>query len=276
MKRITFKLYHLLIIFSIAVIFIITPFYSASADVVSLTDGSVMNGKLIYNTKNEITFVNSYGTFKISKLKIIKLEETSSYEEDINIKSRMGLQVDRESIKKDYLAGEAEKEKKEFKKTYKRISLAGFGISTFGILKSELPYGYGGAIDYDHNLLRNYDDIRLPWLRLDGAYTLYKKNTTKVTGYTVSAGPMWLVPIITNPELKLVLSVLPGISFLDIQKKITDYKATSNTFTINSIAGIEIPFGSFALAIMGRYTYIYDKDASLQNIGCSAGLSFSF
>ena len=86
---------------------------------------------------------------------------------------------------------------------------------------------------------------------------------------------MWLVPLGPKQEVRLVFSVLPGISFLDIEKKSTNYKAKSNTFTVHGIAGIEIPFGRVAFDILGRYTYIYDKEVALHNIGCALGFSFS-
>lgn len=270
---------------SVSVIILITAYSYVSADVISLTDGSVMNGKLIESTENELTFVNYYGTFKIKKTKIKKFVETSSYTEDIKIKSQMGLNIDEESIKRDYLAGEAEREKKVSKNKYARISLTGSGIFTFGKLKSVLPYGYGCTLDYDHNLFKSDQHVYLPWLRLEGGYSSFdSKDTAAVTGFNVSAGPMWLIPL--APEhfkipffheagLKLLLAAMPGISFLDIQKKSTDYSTGSNTFTMNSIAGLEIPFGSFAVSLLGRYTYIFDKDVPLHNIGCGIGISYS-
>jgi hypothetical protein len=269
------KLYHAIIIVGITVIIIINSYNFSSADVVSLTDGTVLNGKLIEDSKYEILFVNFYGTFRIDKIKIIKLVETDNYKEDIKIKSKMGGDIDEDAIKRNYQAGEAEKEKKGNKKIYARITLTGFGIVTFGRLNSVLPFGFGGAIDYDHNFFGSHEHAYIPWVRLEGGYSLYRKKSALVKGFNASGGVMWLVPLGPKQEVRLVLSVLPGISFLDITKKSTNYKAKSNTFTVHSIAGFEIPFGRVAFTILGRYTYIYDKEVALHNIGCAAGLSFS-
>ena len=275
MKTAMRKLYQIIIIIGITVIFIISFYNFSSADVVSLTDGTVLNGKLIEDSKHEITFVNFYGTFRIDKTKIIKLVETDNYKEDIKIKSKMGGDIDEEVIKRNYQAGEAVKEKKGHKKIYARITLTGFGIVTFGKLNSVLPFGFGGAIDWDLNLFGSHEHAYIPWVRLEGGYSLYRKKSALVKGYNASGGLMWLVPLNPKQDVRLVLSVLPGISFLDIERKSTNYKAKSNTFTAHAIAGIEIPFGRVAFTILGRYTYIYDKEVSLHNVGCAVGLSFS-
>jgi len=277
MSRITVTFFNFIIITCIISIFIMNPYNFTYADIVSLSDGSVMNGKIIENSEKEIVLVNFYGTFKIGKTKIVRLKETASYKEDMEIKKQMGLNIDEESIKRDYLAGEAVKDKKDFKKNFSKISLTGFGNYTIGRLNSALPFGYGFAIDYDRNIL-NSDQLNyyIPWLRLEGGYSLYSKDSCKVTGYNVSAGPIWLVPVIIKTELKLVFSIMSGMSFLDIRKTSIDYEAKSNTFTLNSLAGFEIPYGRYGLTILGRYTYIYDRDVSLHNIGISAGLNYSF
>lgn len=276
MNRITGRKNNFIIIICAAFIFIINSYNYVSADIVSLSDGSVMNGKVIENSEKEITLVNFYGTFKISKTKIIKLVETASYKEDMEIRKQMGLKTDEESIKRDYMAGEAEKEKKDAKKNSARISISGSRNYTLGKLNSVLPSGYGFTVDYDHNLLRSYERDYIPWMRLEGGYSMYKKDSCKVTGYNISAGPVLLFPVMYKFEIKLVLSILPGISFLNIENNSTDYKTGSNTFTLNSLAGVEIPYGRYGFIFIGRYTYIYDKDVSLNNLGISAGLSYSF
>jgi hypothetical protein len=275
MKRKMKKLYHVIKIILITFIILINFHNFSFADVVSLVDGSVLNGKLIKDSRHEILFVNYYGTFRINKTKIIKIVETRSYEEDIKIKKKMGMDVEEEQIKRNYQAGEAVKQNKEHKKIYARISLTGLGIITFGRLNSVLPFGFGGALDYDQNLSIGNEHAYIPWLRFEGSYSLYRKKSALVTGYGASGGLMWLVPLGPKQEARLVLSVLAGMSFLDIKKESTNYKAKSNTFTAHSIAGFEFPFGRVALTILGRYTYIYDKTATLHNIGCAIGLSFS-
>lgn len=276
MKRITDILRNNIISAGIAALFVIIPYLYASADIVSLSDGSVMNGKIIENTDSELIFVNSYGTFKIEKVKIAKYAETTSYKEDLAIRKQMGLKADEETVKRNYLAGEAEKEKIEAKKNSARISLNIFGSYTFGDLNEVLPLGYGFTIDYEHNLFKSYDLYTIPWIRLEGGYTIYKKDTCRVNGYNISAGPMWLIPLYKDLDLKLIVSVLPGISFLDIDRESTGYKANSNTFTLNSLIGVEIPYGRYGFSLLGRYSYIYDKDVSFNNLGIAAGLSYLF
>lgn len=268
-------LYYSIIIIGMTIIFIINSSIFSFADVVSLTDGTVLNGKLIEDKKNEIVFANYYGTFRIHKAKIIKIVQTRSYKEDIQIKKKMGVEVEEEKVKLNYQAGEAGKKKRDQNKIYARITLTGIGIFTFGRLSSVLPFGYGGALDYDQNLSIGNNRAYIPWLRLEGGYSLYRKKSAVVQGFNAAGGLMWLVPLGPREEARLVFSILPGISFLNIKKSSTNYKAKSNTFTAHGIVGIEFPFGRVAFTILGRYTYIYDKEVALHNVGCAIGLSFS-
>lgn len=258
-----------------AFLFLLNSYSYSSADVVSLTDGTVLNGKMIESSQKEIIFVNFYGTFTISKKKIAKLVETNNYKEDIRIKSEMGEEIDEELIKRNYQAGEAEKVKKEYKKTLARISITGFYSFTLGRLEPIMPWGWGIALDYDHNLFGSSERPYIPWVRIEGGYSSFQKDPALVKGFNVSAGPMWLIPIRIKPEIRLIFAQLEGVSFLDIEKKSTNYKAKSTTYSQHLIGGLEIPYKRFAFTMLLRYTYIYDRDVLLHNIELTAGFSFS-
>jgi hypothetical protein len=255
------------------------------ADVISLNDGTVLNGKMVEDSADEIVFVNYYGNFRIKKTKIVKFTETKNAIEDINIQKKMGIKVDEELTERNYRAGEKKLEERSSGKDMygedkisARISMTITGIMTMGKINSVLPVGYGGTIDYDHNMEKIIgagNNLFIPWLRIEGGAFLYKKNTAGIRGLYVSTGPLWFFPASRKSQGRFIFSFLTGISFLDIEKTSTDYKASSSTLILSPVIGYEFSFGSFSLGIHARYTYIYDKDVAMHNAGLGVCFTYS-
>jgi hypothetical protein len=66
---------------------------SVSADVLTLSDGAILNGKIIRWTPDGVVFSNNHGTFRIKQSLIRDVHVTSSFSEDIKLLEQMGLAV---------------------------------------------------------------------------------------------------------------------------------------------------------------------------------------
>lgn len=82
----------------------------ASSDTIKLYEGTVLVGKIIAEDKSAITFANSYGTFKIKRIRIDDMYETDSFEEDIAVHKKHKFPINVSRIKRNYIAGENRKE----------------------------------------------------------------------------------------------------------------------------------------------------------------------
>ncbi len=85
----------------------------AMADTIKLYDGTVLVGKIIREDTSAITFANSYGTFRIKRIRIDDIYKTDSYDEDIEIHRKMKFPVNLYKIRVNYIAGLNRKEGKK-------------------------------------------------------------------------------------------------------------------------------------------------------------------
>ena len=83
------------------------------ADTVKLYDGTVLVGKILEDDKTAITFANSYGTFRIKRIRIDDIYKTDSFEEDVEIHRKMKFPVNLYKIRVNYIAGQNRKEGKK-------------------------------------------------------------------------------------------------------------------------------------------------------------------
>ena len=88
------------------------------SDVLMTKDGMIINGKVIKEKEDAIIFKNKYGTFKIARKKIKKLQKTRSYKEDVSILQQQGKKVNAVEIKQNYDEGERAKKELLTKKNY--------------------------------------------------------------------------------------------------------------------------------------------------------------
>ncbi|OHD66318.1 MAG: hypothetical protein A2176_07475 [Spirochaetes bacterium RBG_13_51_14] len=102
-----FKPYSFLFVFMIILIG-----SESSADTIMLYEGSVLVGKIISEDETSIIIANSFGTFRIKKIRIDDMYKTNSYAEDIEIHNRLKLPVNEDEIKKNYVAGQNKIEEK--------------------------------------------------------------------------------------------------------------------------------------------------------------------
>ncbi|MDY6935474.1 MAG: hypothetical protein SVZ03_14770 [Spirochaetota bacterium] len=257
------------------------------ADTVKLSDGSILVGKIIKDDSSKIIFKNSYGSFKIKKRQVKKIYVTRNYNEDIQIHKKLGKDFNEATIKKNYLAGLAKREEvkkanlskgselkeKDSTWTSMRISISGTHIVTTGRLKKILPKGSGALIAFDQGMdfiIGSKRHFLMPGFRLEVGYLRYEKDPAKVDCITSSGGLLWLFPFIKNGWGNIVLSSLPGVTFLNIEKN--SYKESSSTFTLHSLVGYEYSIGAVTIFLHGRYMFVYDKDVNLNGIGGDCGI----
>lgn len=271
-----------------SVLIIIFCYDSSFADIISLKDGTVLVGDILQSDDRKVVVENSYGVFRIKRKYIKDIKKIKSEEREQEELARDGqenileeLTKEEEERIKEELAREEERIKHEKKKasamTGGRISIICSYLSTIGDLKDILPAAYAGFIAFDQGLdpFMGKRHFWMPGVRIAGGYLYYEEDPAKVIGFTTSGGPIWLFPFIRKDWGRIVLSGLPGITFLQIENSDENYEEESNTFSVHSILGYEYPIGRASLFIHGRYMFIYDEDVNLTSIGCELGINYA-
>lgn len=262
-----------------SVLMLLLSQHSVSADVLTLSDGAILNGKIIQWTPDGVVFSNNHGTFRIKQSLIRDVHVTSSFSEDIELLEQMGLSVTESDVQINYRAGLKSKEEMS-RERVERMEMGGMGFSftlsylyAGGKLKEELPRGAGGHVMFDPgNFLYSGESVFLPELRGEFSYFRFEQDPSSVSGFCIAAGPMWLFPLGSRFG-KFRLAILPGVSFLTISGD--DFTARSNTFTVSSLLGYEYPLGGMLLIVNGRYSYFYDEEVPLTGMGIELGMGFT-
>lgn len=268
------------------------------ADTVKLVDGTVLVGKIVKTQKGELIFSNAYGTFTIQAKDITQQYATKNYDEDIQIHRQLGEKINNAAIiqiKKNYIAGvknkekiekenEPKKKKKKKKKKYGgnlwvsgRLSLSGSFYYTIGDINEVLPLGFSGnfALDQGLDMAIKKRHPMMPGIRFEFGYLHLEQGTAKISGYMAFTGLIWAFPSMNNSWGNIVLALMPGMSFIDIERVNSNYSVTSNTFSSQIILGYQYSFGVVVLFIHSKYLYIYDKDVLFHSIGFEAGVGFN-
>ncbi len=287
------KVWHLFIIVC-TTLYAIFDYHVADADTIKLKDGSMLVGKLIKEEKRKVIFSNSFGTFTIKRPDITQLFITESYTEDIKINKQLGKMINKKSIleiQKNYTAGE--KNKKKLKVTEHkdketnspidqkwvngRLSFSGSFMWILGEINPVLPYGFNGyfAIDQGLDMIIKKRHAMMPGIRFEYGYSWAKMGKAQMTGHNGSIGLIWALPSMKNSWGNFVLILLPGMSFLYIEKVNNNYKLTSNTFTAQAVFGYQYSYKAITVFIHARYLYIYDKDVLYQSVGGEFGIGFN-
>lgn len=293
--------------FLITCIVLIIPVISI-ADTIKVSNGSVLVGKIINETKDTIIFSNSYGTFKIKKQHLVETFKTESYQEDIQIYKKLNLKIYEAEIKRNYLAGLEKKEKsKEEDKTQKiepvksegytsrplwtsgRISFSGSCIYINGQAGSSIyingkdwpvvPHGYAGHVAFDQGLdgIIKKRNMAWPGLRLEGGYLYIPAQNYSTTGFTAAGGLMWTFPSMKNHGGCFVFALMPGAAYIEMKAGGLYNNVTGHSYKFigQAIAGYQVSFGVFSMFLHARYLYIHDPNKSFHSIGGEFGFGFN-
>jgi hypothetical protein len=263
------------------------------SDTLILKNGTLLVGKVKNESASDIVFKNTYGAFNVKRSEISNLYITKSYEEDITVRKKLGMDFDLEEIRKNYAAGQKELTEKEKTLIVKnkttgreekiksgdmkfsgKIFIEGSGFASIGELKDSIPYGFAGfgGIEageyYINNGNRNY---LIPWFRAEAGYIRYSGDDASLAGFTGGAGPLWIIPVSDDSRNNMRFALEPGVSSFSVKYK--DEKASTFTFTLHSILGYEYSFDYVSVFINLRFMYVYDKDVLFNSAGLSAGVS---
>jgi len=280
-----------LILLIILIYMIIRPF-PLKSDTLIMNNGTLLVGKVKSESVSNIVFKNTYGAFTVKRSDISALYITKSYEEDIGVRKKLGMDFDPEEIRKNYTAGQRDltekektlivKEKTPAAETSETAELKisvkffidGFRLAVTGELREPIPYGYGGSAgfetgeNYMENTTRNF---LIPWFRVEGGYLMFDGDESLLEGFTSGAGALWLFPVSADCRSNIRLAVEPGISSFHVEHG--SETASTVTFTLHSILGYEYSFDYVSVFINFRYMYVYDKDVIFNSAGLSAGVS---
>lgn len=255
----------------------------AYADIISLKDGSLINGKILKRTSSEIIFYNYYGKFTIEKQHIRRIRETSNYNQDVSIYRSLGKEVNVDVIKRNFDSGSrAKKELQDGGEVGSsdpgtsslriRCSLASSYLVTTGKLKEFFPEGYGQFLAFDFGLRKS---VFLPSLRTEFGFIYYGKEKSRITGQSAMAGPLWLFPFIRGHNGRIHLSVISGVTYLN-QIKGDTFKVNDYTSSLSSTFGYDYNVKNTFLFFHGRYLHVFGDEVSLGGAGVEFGIGYRF
>jgi hypothetical protein len=258
-----------------------------------MKNGTLLVGKVKNESVSGIVFKNTYGAFNVKRSEISALYITKSYEEDIAIRKKLGMDFDLEEIKKNYTAGQKEltekektlivkdkiigreeKSKSEEMKFSGKLFIEGSGLSSIGELKDPIPYGFagfGGLETGEHYLNNSNRNYFIPWFRAEAGYIRFSGDDASLAGFTGGAGSLWMIPLSDDFRSNIRFAVEPGVSSFSVKYK--DERASTFTFTLHTFLGYEYSFDYFSFFINLRFMYVYDKDVLFNSAGLSAGVS---
>jgi hypothetical protein len=266
---------------------------AVKSDTLILKNGTLLVGKVKSESVSGLVFKNTYGAFSVKRSDVSALYITKSYEEDIAVRKKLGMDFDLEEIKKNYAAGQkelTEKEKKllvkdktaaleensksDDKKFSVKFFIEGSGFASIGELKDSIPYGFaasGGLETGEYYLNNSNRNFLIPWFRAEAGYIRFTGDNASLAGFTGGAGPMWMFPVSDDSRSNIRFALEPGVSSFSVKYK--EEKTSTVTFTLHSIFGYEYSFDNVSVYINLRFMYVYDKDVLFNSAGLSAGVS---
>jgi len=263
------------------------------SDTLIMNNGTLLVGKVKRESASAIVFKNTYGAFTVKRSEITALYVTKSYEEDIGVRKKLGMDFDMEEIKKNYAAGQkdlTEKEKiliskEKIPEAKKESEITGLksggkffidaaGLASMGEFRDPIPYGYGGFAGIETGgkyIDKSGRNFFIPWFRAEGGYLSFNRDEYSLRGFTAGAGPLWMFPVSDDCRSNIRFSAEPGVSSFAV--KHGDMSSSTVTFTFHSIIGYEYSFDYVSIFLNLRYMYVYDKDVLFNSAGISAGIS---
>jgi hypothetical protein len=256
-------------------------------DIIITNDDMILNGKILKDAKPVyIDFANYHGTFNIDYKQIKKIIRTESYEADVKIIEEMGQPVNKEEIKINYEAGlekleehkiETEKGKEKIRSSDYVIFFSAFYNLNFGRIGSILPNSmdFSAACDIPLVQFRIIKMLHLAGIRGGIAYFHSKNGEKGITGFRVSTGPLWQLPVsFGKVHFNYCISPSFGIgrySVSGLAKKAAGVKWNTGVTT-----GPFFKISSIIICPQLKFDYIYDGSNPLYGIGFGLGAGFCF
>jgi len=258
------------------------------ADTILLKDGTYLVGKVIDWDAFHIIFKNRHGAFAIRKDQLVRLYISDTYEDDIKLKNKFGLQVKDEDIKIHFEAGlagipigglsrEELEESISSSANNDKIFTSVSYYKTTGALADYIGSGYGLALGYKKDISDILSDIfefRAPVIRIESEFIKFSGEEYRADDYSVYIGPEWNVNFPGGTWGNCYFFLLPGASYLRIDG--SDYSGISKTMSVKLGAGYTYTSGRFSLSLLYSFLFIYDKVEPLMANGAVLSLNYRF
>jgi hypothetical protein len=248
------------------------------ADVIITTSGTILTGKIIQQTNNEILFAGADSVQTISRQNAAQVYKTFSPEDDLALLAKLGISAQSDKVRKDYQAGAATLERYistgEISATAApgilphRLGISAFGGMNLGTLSSVLPWSGGVSLQYQYE-----------------GFTFSRgfRATSTLFGYAAAAGNRHLAGsglllgvgyAFTEGPLRPFIDAHGGMGIFAIKGK--SESSTTLKFIAESAIGLEYRFSRAFMSIAPLFVYIPDTEAPLQCAGIRLGAGFAF
>ncbi len=240
------------------------------ADVLVTRDGMVLNGKIVKNKKPDYLILkNAHGEFTIKYAQIRSLSVTDNPEADLRVLKGLGKNFSSESVRRNYEAGTADFRRK--KPAAKSVSdLDGYVISAHcslvkvtGDLGSRLPYGLEGQLTARAEAKVLFSD------GLEGgvSYRHFSRDGRKLTGFALTAGPVWSLRLTDSAALDF--SAYAGGGLYSVETSGTSLN--SFKMSCGAYAGPMLNLYNSVVSFRVKIDYTVDSDAPLYGVGLALG-----
>jgi len=257
---------------------------SLQADVIHLTEGTVLSGKIKSEDGQSVIFANAYGIFRIQNANIRAIHRTTTYTQDIEEIKRLGGRYVEKQVERHYAEGTKREIWKEEIKDIKdhpkenpeiqenaasapwrssRLSFSA-GLHFYDERGWSNQRSFSGHVAFD----QGFDFIGgarhpiLPGLRIEGSFNRVIAPGFLMQGFALTAGPMWAFPSMKNRWGCFILAFLPGAS---------TFRKGSYYFCGQALFGYQISFGAFSLFVQTRYQYLPTGGYTLHAVGEEIG-----
>jgi hypothetical protein len=274
-------------VFIICVIcFNIISFSSAIADTILLKDGTYLVGKVIDWDAFHIIFKNRHGAFAIRKDQLVRLYISETYEDDIKLKNKFGLQVKDEDIKIHFESGlagvpiggvnrEDLEESISSPGTDNRIFTEFSSYKTAGTLANYMESGYGISAGYKKDISDILADeyiFTAPCICLQTEFARFSGDIYTTDDYSFYIGPEWTINFPGGIWGNLSFCLLTGATYLRIES--SDYNGISKTVSAKLRTGYTYSSGKYSISIIYSYLFVYDRVEPLKANGINLSLSY--
>jgi len=255
------------------------------ADILILNNGMILSGEIIEDKYPEyIKFANYHGLSIVNYNLIKEIHRTDNSKEDVEILSKLGLNVYEEDVKLNYQSGamelseQVESEKVEADEI--RGIFAGldfFYSRNYGDIKSEIPSGMGlfSSVKFSAGFIKSAEKLKISKIECGAGYLYSADGRKSIESLFFSAGPVWnLSHSVREFDFSWSLSGLLGLGYYSVKNGEKESAGVKWNMTI--LAGPEYNFSAVTVTPRLRLDYIYDSYAPLISMGLSLGFGRNF
>lgn len=256
-----------------------------AADILILNNDMILSGEIIEDKHPEyIKFANYHGVSIVNYNLIKEIHRTEGSKEDVEILSKLGLNVYEEDVKLNYQTGARELnehvnavkvEDDEIRGIYAGLDF--FYSRNYGDIKSEIPSGMGlfASVKFSAGLIQPAEILKISGIECGAGYLYSAEGRKSIESLFFSAGPVWnFGHSVRGFDFNWSLSGLMGLGYYSVKNGEEESGGVKWNMTI--LAGPEYKFSAVTVAPRFRFDYIYDSYAPLISMGISLGFGRIF